>query len=195
MRLNRVLAAAVCAAAVLAVSCTREEGVRAAERGVKEETKRKKAPDFSLKDANGKNVRLADYKGKVVLLNFWATWCGPCKIEIPWFIDFEQKFKDRGFAVLGVSMDEEGWEVVKPYIAQHKVNYRMLVGTEEVGNLYGGVDSLPTTFIIDQEGRIASTHVGLVSKSVYQNDIQQLLDGPKAGRDDRAVFAFNRAAQ
>jgi peroxiredoxin len=101
----------------------------------------KAAPNFTLKDADGRNVSLSDYKGKVVLLNFWATWCGPCKLEIPWFVEFEQKYKDRGFAVLGVSMDEDGWEVVKPYLAKTKVNYRILLGNDDVAKLYGGVDS------------------------------------------------------
>jgi cytochrome c biogenesis protein CcmG/thiol:disulfide interchange protein DsbE len=148
---------------------------------VKSGKDRKKAPDFTLKDADGKPVALADYKGKVVLLNFWATWCGPCKIEIPWFIDLEQKYKDKGFAVLGVSMDDDGWSAVKPYIADQKINYRMLLGNENVGTLYGGVDSLPTTFLIDRDGNIAATHIGLVSKSDYQNEIVQLLESGRAG--------------
>jgi cytochrome c biogenesis protein CcmG/thiol:disulfide interchange protein DsbE len=109
------------------------------------------------------------------LLNFWATWCGPCKIEIPWFIEFQQRYKDQGFAVLGISMDEEGWEVIKPYMERNPVNYRILLGTDMVAEQYGGVDSLPTTFLIDGEGRIASTHVGLVSKSEYEKGIQELL--------------------
>ena len=146
---------------------------------VKSDATRKAAPEFSLKDANGRTVTLADYKGKVVLLNFWATWCGPCKIEIPWFIDFEQKYKDRGFAVLGIAMDEEGWDVVKPYVERSKVNYRVLMGTDSVAQLYGGVDALPTTFIVDPSGKIAATHVGLVSKSDYENGILELLDGAK----------------
>src|SRR5712671_2004016 len=83
---------------------------------VKAEADRRPAPDFALKDADGKTVHLSDYKGKVVLLDFWATWCAPCKIEIPWFMEFEQQLKDRGFAVVGVSMDEDGWGVVKPYL-------------------------------------------------------------------------------
>ena len=124
---------------------------------------------------------MSDYKGKVVLLNFWATWCGPCKIEIPWFMDFEQNYKDKNFAVLGVSLDEDGWDAVKPYIAQKKINYRVVIGTEQVAQLYGEVDSLPTTFMIDREGRVAAVHVGLVSKSDYIHDIVQLLDAPDSG--------------
>jgi peroxiredoxin len=142
---------------------------------VKPAEKRRAAPNFELKDGDGKLVRLSDYKGKVVLLNFWATWCGPCKVEIPWFIDFETRFKDQGFAVLGVAMDDEGWEIVRPYVQTKKVNYRVMIGNDSVATLYGGVESLPTTFVIDRDGRIAAVHVGLVSKSEYANDIEQLL--------------------
>lgn len=137
---------------------------------------RKKAPAFKLKDSDGKEVSLADYKGKAVLLNFWATWCGPCKIEIPWFVEFESKYRDKGFAVLGVAMDEEGWEVIKPYITEKKVNYRVLAGDDSTAELYGGVESLPTTFLIDKNGMIAGVHVGLVSKGDYEKDIQTLLN-------------------
>jgi len=112
-----------------------------------------------------------------VLLNFWATWCGPCKIEIPWFVEFEQKYKDKGFAVIGVAMDEEGWEIVKPYLQKSKINYRVVIGNDQIAGMFGGVESLPTTFIIDKAGRITSTHVGLVSKSEYENEIVQLLGG------------------
>src|ERR1700744_368923 len=118
----------------------------------------KTAPDFTLPDAKGERLRLADYKGKVVLLNFWATWCGPCKVEIPWFIDFEQTYKDRNFTVVGISMDDDGWTSVKPYVQKRKINYPVFIGSEEVSTKYGGVDSLPTTFVIDQAGRIASIH-------------------------------------
>jgi peroxiredoxin len=146
---------------------------------VKAEQDRKPAPDFTLKDADGKAVKLSDYHGKVVLLNFWATWCGPCKIEIPWFMDFEQTYKDKNFAVLGVSLDEDGWDAVKPYIQQKKINYRVMIGTEQVAQMYGEVDSLPTTFMIDREGRVAAVHIGLVSKSDYIHDILDLLGAPQ----------------
>jgi cytochrome c biogenesis protein CcmG/thiol:disulfide interchange protein DsbE len=136
---------------------------------------RKAAPDFTLNDARGAAVRLSDYKGKVVVLNFWATWCGPCKVEIPWFIEFENAYKDRGFEVLGVSMDEDGWKAVKPYIEEKKMNYRVVVGDDALAQKYGGVDSLPTTFVIDRDGKIATSHMGLVGKSTYEKEIVQLL--------------------
>jgi cytochrome c biogenesis protein CcmG/thiol:disulfide interchange protein DsbE len=136
---------------------------------------RKMAADFTLQDANGNPVKLSDFRGKVVLLNFWATWCGPCALEIPWFIEFEQQFRAQGLEVVGVSMDDEGWKVVKPYIQEHKLNYRVVMGTDSVGQLYGGVDSLPTTFLIDRYGKIAKVHVGLAGKNEYRDEIEALL--------------------
>lgn len=181
MYLRSIAPAVIVAAAIagLLTGCSNSGTVNAAM--LKAEAARKKAPDFTLKDANGATLRLSDYKGKVVLLNFWATWCGPCQIEIPWFMDFQKTYKDRDFAVLGVSFDDDGWTSVKPFIEKKKLNYRVAIGTEEVSTLYGGLDSLPTTFVIDRQGRIAATHVGLVSKSEYQNDIVKLLDQPDKG--------------
>jgi peroxiredoxin len=144
--------------------------------GVKPEASRKAAPEFALKDADGRTVRLADYHGKVVLLNFWATWCDPCRAEIPWFADLERRHKDRGFAVVGISMDEDGWDAVKPFISEFGINYRILMGDDTIAKLYGGVESLPTTFLIDREGRVAAVHVGLVSKSSYERDLIQLFE-------------------
>ena len=136
---------------------------------------RKPAPDFTLQDANGKAVKLSDYKGKVVLLDFWATWCGPCKIEIPWFIEFQRKYKDRGFTVLGVSMDEDGWQIVKPFAEEYKMNYPVVLGNDETATAFGGVEVLPTTFIIDKEGRIVATHKGLTGKDEMEKAIEDLL--------------------
>jgi peroxiredoxin len=138
-------------------------------------------PEFSLKDGNGQTVHIADYKGKVVLLDFWATWCGPCKVEIPWFIDFEREFKDQGFAVLGVSMDEDGWTVIKPYVKDRQMNYRILLGDDKVSTSYGGLDALPTTLLISREGKIASVHEGVsMGKEEFKNAIAQLLEAPRA---------------
>jgi peroxiredoxin len=186
-------------AAALFTGCSSPTPVKAA---VKPESERKPAPNFVLKDITGKTVKLTDYRGKVVLLNFWATWCGPCKIEIPWFIDFEQAYKDRNFSVLGISLDDDGWDSVKPFVEQRKINYRVMIGTEEMSQQYGGVEALPTTFIIDRDGRIAAIHEGLVSKSEYQHDILNLLeqDGSKTPEkhgshrnNPRIVPAFLRA--
>jgi peroxiredoxin len=171
-------------AAALFTGCSNSNNsVKAA---VKPDKQRKPAPNFTLKDSTGQNVKLSDYRGKVVLLNFWATWCGPCKIEIPWFIEFQQAYKDKSFTVLGVSMDDEGWKVVKPFVAERKINYPVLVGTEETSQQYGGIDALPTTFVIDRDGRIASIHQGLVSKSEYENEIRDLLDKDSSKNNVRA---------
>ena len=181
MRITRhgFFMSAILGAALVSVACS--EAPTVVHAAVKPEKDRKMAPDFTLKDSSGASVKLSDYKGKVVLLDFWATWCGPCKIEIPWFIEFEQAYKDKGFAVVGVSMDEDGWNVVKPYLQERKVNYRVLLGTDMLGQLYGGVDSLPTTFLIDRSGKIASVHIGLASgKDGFQNEINSLLAAPRA---------------
>lgn len=146
-----------------------------------EEAARKPAPDFALKDVNGQTVKLSEYRGKVVLLNFWATWCAPCKVEIPWFMGFETQYKNRDFAVLGVSLDDDGWDSLKPYLTEHKMNYRVVLGNDDVSKAYGDVDSLPTTFIIDRRGNIADMHMGLVGKKVYEDEINQLLRAPKLG--------------
>jgi peroxiredoxin len=162
--------------ALLALSAC-SSGVKAAE-PVKAEKDRHAAPDFLLKDSDGKTVHLSDYKGKVVLLDFFATWCGPCKIEIPWFMEFERKNKDRGFSVLGVSMDDEGWEVVKPFLQNLGVNYRVVIGNDSTAQSYGGVDALPTSFLIDREGRIAAVHVGLAGRKDFEDGIEKLLQTP-----------------
>jgi peroxiredoxin len=133
------------------------------------------APDFTLNDTKGERLRLADDRGKVVLLNFWATWCGPCKVEIPWFIEFQKTYQARGFTVLGVSMDEDGWKVINPYVAAEKINYPIVLGDEKVNMLYGGIEALPTTFLIGKDGSVAYLHQGLVSKGDYEKEILQLL--------------------
>jgi peroxiredoxin len=176
--MSRIHVAAVSAALMLFLGgCSRPSQSSVS---LKSETQRKQAPNFSLKDANGNPVNLADYRGKVVLVNFWATWCGPCEAEIPWFIEFEQKYKDRGFAVLGISMDDDGWKAVRPYIASHKINYPIVIGSEVVSQQFGDIDSLPTSFVLDRQGRIATNHVGLVDKRDYQNEIVALLQDSKS---------------
>lgn len=140
---------------------------------------RKAAPDFTLTDSSGRAVRLSDYRGKAVLLNFWATWCSPCATEIPWFVEFQQTNERRGFTVLGVSMDPGGWSAVKPYIERQKVDYPVLLGNERIAALFGvGVlQPIPLTLVIDRSGRIAAVHAGLCRRDEYESDINAVLDG------------------
>ena len=155
-----------------------------------DDAKLKTAPDFSLKQSDGAAVDLASLKGKVVLLNFWATWCGPCKIEIPWFMEFQQQFKDKGFEVLGVAMDDDGWKSVKPYVASHKINYRVVLGNDAVATAYGGIDSLPTTFVLNQNGKIVTSHIGLVDKNEYLKEIEGLLGVSSIAKPRPSAFSL-----
>jgi peroxiredoxin len=135
---------------------------------------RRTMPDFTLNDASGHPVRLSDFRGKVVLLNFWTTSCRQCDGEIPWFEEFQQTYSD-GLVVLGVSLDRDGWASARPYAEAMKINYRVVVGGNEVARLAGGLRSIPTTLIIDKSGRIAVTHRGFCSKSEYEADTRALL--------------------
>lgn len=136
----------------------------------------KVAPDFTLNDAKGALVRLSDYKGKVVLLDFWATWCHGCKIEIPWYMEFQSKYKDKGLSVIGVAMDDDGWKSVRPFVEEQKINYVIVVGNENVGKQYE-IDQMPVTLLIDRHGKIAASHAGMVEKAAFEKEIQALLQG------------------
>jgi cytochrome c biogenesis protein CcmG/thiol:disulfide interchange protein DsbE len=135
---------------------------------------RSPAPDFALTDVNGVAVALSHYKDRVVLLDFWATWCTGCKVEIPWYMEFQKKYARRGFASIGVAMDEEGWEKVRPYLQTHPINYPIVLGAPDLEKPYQ-IESLPVTLLIDRHGRIADAHVGMVVKDTWEKEIQQLL--------------------
>jgi peroxiredoxin len=135
---------------------------------------RKAAPNFTLDDAKGATVKLSDYKGKVVLLDFWATWCYGCGLEIPWFIEYQDKYKDSGLAVIGVSMDDDGWKVVKPFIEEKKMNYAVVLGNADLAKLYK-VENMPVTVLIDREGKIAESYFGMVDRAACEARIQRLL--------------------
>ena len=132
--------------------------------------------DFTLKDMNGAEVKLADLKGKVVLLNFWATWCGPCRLEIPWFVELQEKYAGQGFRVVGISVDDPP-EALPPFAARFKVNYPLVVGVdrEDVQKAYGPIFGVPITFIIGRNGRICMKHVGPASKEQFESEIKSLL--------------------
>jgi peroxiredoxin len=135
---------------------------------------RKAAPGFTLDDVKGAAVKLSDYKGRVVLLDFWATWCGGCKVEIPWYMEFANKYEGSGFAVIGVSMDEDGWKSVKPFLAKTNLNYPVVIGNEGLAKQYG-LEAMPMTLLIDRDGKIAASHVGLVDKEIFESEIRVLL--------------------
>jgi peroxiredoxin len=138
---------------------------------------RKAAPEFALKDSSGKTVTLQDYRGKVILLDFWATWCHGCKQEIPWFSEFERKYAPKGLTVVGVSLDEEGWKLEKPFLETAKVPYRIVLGDNPTAKKYG-IENMPDTFLIDRHGRIAATYVGLVDKDNVEENIRAMLSQP-----------------
>jgi cytochrome c biogenesis protein CcmG/thiol:disulfide interchange protein DsbE len=137
--------------------------------------KRQKAPNFSLQTQNGKVIELSKLKGKVVLVNFWATWCPPCRAEIPDFIEVYNTYKSKGFEIVGIALDEEGWSKVAPYIEEVKMNYPVVLGSEKVIQQYGGIKAIPTTFIIDKKGYIAGSQVGLLSKELVEQKLKSLL--------------------
>ena len=141
---------------------------------LKAERHRAVAPDFALRDQAGNTVRLSQFQGKVVLVDFWATWCPPCRQEIPWFAAFQRTYAPRGFTVLGVAMDEDGWKSVAPFVESVQADYPMVAGTNEVARQFG-VETLPVTVVIDRSGRIAATHVGLVSRRAVESEIRYLL--------------------
>ena len=135
---------------------------------------RKPAPEFSLQDSSGKPVSLKDYRGKVVLLDFWATWCHGCKLEIPWFAELSHKYRDKGVAVVGVSLYSDGWKVVNPFIKTARIPYQIVLGDDNTAKAYG-IESMPDTFLIDREGRIAAVYNGLVVKENVENNLRTML--------------------
>jgi len=134
------------------------------------------APDFTLKTIDGKDVKLSDLRGKAVLLNFWATWCGPCKIEIPWFMELEKQYASQGLVVIGVAMDDNAKDVVPKFAQDMKIDYPVLLGTDQVADQYGGVEGLPTTFYIGRDGKIVKRIAGLTSHSDIEESIKAALD-------------------
>ena len=132
--------------------------------------------DFTLQDMNGADVALAAFRGKVILLNFWATWCGPCRIEVPGFVQLQEEYRDQGLVVLGLSVDDPASRITA-FAAEFKVNYPMLVGLgrDDVQEAYGPILGMPTTFFIKRDGTVCKTHTGLATKDDVEKDIKELL--------------------
>jgi cytochrome c biogenesis protein CcmG/thiol:disulfide interchange protein DsbE len=142
------------------------------------------APDFTLKDLDGKDVSLSQFKGKVVLINFWATWCDPCRIEIPWLIEMQQKYGDKGFTVLGVAMDEEGKSEVAPFVAKERFNvngqklpmsYPVLLGNDAMADKFGGLLGYPTSILISRDGKQIKRITGLISYEEISKAVESQL--------------------
>jgi len=176
-----LLAVAAFVAAHQPVHAAEPSGLQAA---IKAGGLRKPAPAFRLADASSRTVPLSSFRGNVVLLDFWATECGGCKVEIPWFMEFERVYKSKRFEVVGVSMDipyeslkdaAEGWSRVKPFVQSHQVNYPILMADDVVTKAYA-ITSLPVTYLIDRSGRIAAEYPGLVDKDDVERNIKILLN-------------------
>jgi len=149
------------------------------------------APDFSLESLDGKTTRLSDFRGKAVLLNFWATWCGPCKIEMPWFVDFQKQYGSQGLQIVGVAMDDASKEDIGKFARDMGVNYPILIGKEAVGDQYGGIPGLPETFLIARDGKIVDKIIGLRGKAEIEDAIKKALNtrpaASQASASDKAV--------
>lgn len=148
---------------------------RARRTGTTRLTQSSVAPDFSLPSLEGKNIRLSDLRGKAVLLNFWATWCSPCKIEMPWFVELQKEYGPQGLQIVGVAMDEASKEDIAKFAKDMGVNYTILLGKESVGDQYGGIPALPETFFIGRDGKIVDKIIGLKGKGEIEEAIQKAL--------------------
>jgi len=135
----------------------------------------KPAPSFTLKSVDGKTVSLSDYKGKAVLLNFWATWCGPCKLEMPWLIQMQKKYASQGFTVLGISEDDGSTKQVSDFMAKMGVDYPVLMYDDQMNKAYGGIDYLPTSYYIGRDGKVIIESGGLISENEMEANIQKIL--------------------
>lgn len=144
------------------------------------------APEFALTDIFGNKLSLSDYKGKVVMLDFWATWCGPCRIEIPGFVDLQNQYRNQGFTIIGISMDDSA-EPVLEFYRQFKMNYPVAMGNDTLGALYGGILGMPTTFLIGRDGHIYSKHIGATNVGVFEEEVKALLAGKAS--DEVADFS------
>jgi cytochrome c biogenesis protein CcmG, thiol:disulfide interchange protein DsbE len=140
------------------------------------------APDFSVTDLSGRKLTLADYRGKVVLLNFWATWCGPCRLEIPGFVDLQSKYRDQGLVVLGISMDEDP-APVREFYQRYRMNYPVAMGDDALADHFGGIMGLPTTFVIQRDGHIYAKLMGAEDVGTFEEAITKLLEETGTARN------------
>jgi thiol-disulfide isomerase/thioredoxin len=174
-------------AAASAVHATLEAGQTADAMFTSSPLLGKQAPEFKLEDLNGKTVSPSDYKGKALLINFWATWCGPCKLETPWIIELRNQYADKGFEVLGIDSegddlkagDKEGFakqkESVAKFVNKEKMPYPVLLNGDSIANQYGGLDAMPTSFWVDRNGKVIASQMGITSKDDMEEKIKKSL--------------------
>lgn len=134
-------------------------------------------PDLELSALDGSTIRLADGNGRVKLVNFWATWCAPCREEIPHFNELYAQYREKGLDIVAISMDEEGAEVVRPFVADHGMTYPVALGSDEVAEAFGGVFGFPTTFLVDREGKVVESWVGVIPPRVLEEKVRTLVAG------------------
>lgn len=136
----------------------------------------KPAPEWQFKTLDGKTIRSSDFKGKVVILDFWATWCPPCREEIPGFIALQQEYQKKGLVVIGASEDQDGPDIVKKFMKEIGINYTVVMADDKTVKTFGEIEALPTTFIIDRNGQIVNQHVGAADKEEFEKEIKPLLN-------------------
>jgi peroxiredoxin len=166
----------LCAAVGLELGCTGKNNPAGSVAG---KTESKLAPDFTLPDLSDKPLTLSSLRGKVVLLDFWATWCTPCREEIPEFVKLQDKYRDQGLQIVGISMDD-GPEPVRDFYKKFQMNYPVVMGDAKTGSAYGGVLGLPIAFVVDQQGKIVSRHIGATDVSVLEKEVVALLSKSSA---------------
>lgn len=154
----------------------------------------KPAPEFTLNliDSGDKTLKLSDFKGKAVVLNFWATWCEPCKIEMPWLVDFQKKYGPQGLQIVGVAMDDTDQKTIAAFAQKMGVNYPIVMGTEKVADLYGGIDGMPTLFFVDRSGKVVDHELGLKGMTIIEDNIKKSLgtaEAPKTASNPEAPKA------
>jgi len=186
--LKKSLLVIIAVVAVIAATYLADRATRQPKNGVAKVTlsnaAAKPAPDVTLKDLDGKDLSLAQYKGKVVLVNFWATWCEPCQVEIPWLIEMQQKYAARGFTVLGIAMDEEGASVVTPWVKKERfdvngsksqMNYPIVIGDDAAADKFGGLLGYPTSVLINRDGKVVKRITGIISYDEISKSIESQL--------------------
>ena len=192
--MKKSLLVIIAVVAVLAATYMADRGTRQPRKGVvsvvagnsagKPNAAAKPAPEVTLKDLEGKDLSLSQYKGKVVLVNFWATWCEPCLVEIPWLIEMQQKYAAKGFTVLGIAMDEEGAKVVTPWVnkerfdvngAKSQMNYPIVIGNDAAADKFGGLLGYPTSVLITRDGKIVKRITGIISSEEISKSIESQL--------------------